>query len=903
MIKPAIWMRNRLYESYCRLDITVLVLGLLVTVSGVLLAHIWDNEQRTDAFYADADIRGIEIQQQLNRLVADVQAVAQFYDASESVTAGEFERFARPFIERHPIIRALSWAMRITAAERGTFEAQQRVDGVTDFAVHQFATAAPQSDLFPITRIVPLAKNAPALGFDLGSETHRRAALEQAINTGQPAATAPLELVQETADQRSLLVLVPVFHAGDERTRHTLRGLAVGALRLGELVEEVLKALPPQPIDLVLRDPSAAGDAGVLHVHSAHPQSVTRHTLHRCLTAAFRHEIPLTIAGRQLTLAAAPAMGAYPRSWWPPALLLIGLTLNAALFFLLRHDRRTTAQLFEREERLQLFITHAPIALALFDRDMRYVVASRRWCQDYGLSDCDLTGQSHYAIFPEIPDRWRVAHQRGLAGEELRADAEPFERANGTVQWSRWKLCPWRDGDGQIAGIAIFTENVTAQRAAEVALEISEERLRLALDAAQLGIFDWDIATDHIVWSAQHERLWGFAVGEFDGSYAAFSSRVHPDDLARVNANHNRSMTDRSHLAQEFRVVWPDGSVHWIAGYGEFTFDAAGQATRMRGVVMDITPRREMEEALREREHWLAESQRIAHIGSWVHELDGRIIWSDEVYRMWQLSPASFTPTAENFLQLLHLNDRPVMQAWIEDCWAGLSPDNFVYRILRADGEIRYLSGGGELQCDAHGQPLRMAGTVLDVTDMTQAYTILRDQQERLEEALALAQLAHIDSLTGLTNRAGFTEQLARIHATAQRHSHRFALINLDLDGFKGINDAFGHQMGDQVLRDVAMCLVENCRPEDCAGRYGGDEFALLLNDAPDAGAAVTVAERIRDRIAIMRWQGYGVSASVGVALFPDHATELDQLIHLADVAMYAAKAAGKNRVILARFI
>ena len=119
------------------------------------------------------------------------------------------------------------------------------------------------------------------------------------------------------------------------------------------------------------------------------------------------------------------------------------------------------------EERLQLFVEHAPAALAMFDREMRYLAFSRRWVADYQLGDREIIGRTHYEIFPEIPENWRAVHRRGLAGEVITSDEDAFVRADGTVHWERWEVRPWYASEGAIGGIIIFTENISERKRAE----------------------------------------------------------------------------------------------------------------------------------------------------------------------------------------------------------------------------------------------------------------------------------------------------------------------------------------------------------------------------------------------------------------------------------------------------
>ncbi len=167
-----------------------------------------------------------------------------------------------------------------------------------------------------------------------------------------------------------------------------------------------------------------------------------------------------------------------------------------------------------------------------------------------------------------------------------------------------------------------------SRRLAEEALRESETRLRLALDAARMGTFEWDARGARVTWSPRHEELWGYLPGEFDGTYAAFTQRIHPEDLAGLEADVARCTAAKEPFRREFRVVWPDGSVHWVLGQGEATDGATGQPARLRGTVMEITTRKQAEQQLQLQSTALASSANAIMIT----DTDGTILWVNHAY-------------------------------------------------------------------------------------------------------------------------------------------------------------------------------------------------------------------------------------------------------------------------------
>lgn len=242
--------------------------------------------------------------------------------------------------------------------------------------------------------------------------------------------------------------------------------------------------------------------------------------------------------------------------------------------------RTGKAQISEMLER----ITDGFVAL---DREWRYTYINRRGAEFFGRKPEELLGKHIWTEFPEgVGQPFQLAYERAMA------EQAPLQIEEYYSPWDRWfenRIYPSPEG------ISIFYQEITERKRTEATLKENEERLRLALNAGHMGIFDWNLVSDVIVWTEEHAQLFGMRLEDFEGRYKSFAQRVHQDDLARINQALEDARRSHRLFHQEFRVVWPNGSLHWIASQGEFFYGAAGQALRMTGVVMNIDARKRME--------------------------------------------------------------------------------------------------------------------------------------------------------------------------------------------------------------------------------------------------------------------------------------------------------------------
>ena len=310
---------------------------------------------------------------------------------------------------------------------------------------------------------------------------------------------------------------------------------------------------------------------------------------------------------------------------------------------------------------------------------------------------------------------------------------------------------------------------------------------------------------------------------------------------------------------------------------------------RASRAISDLTKSREI----------LADAQRLAGLSSWEWDLNTNVVyWSKEIYARFGIAEDSVNSNADSFWNLIHPDDRDAVKEAFVTAIRAEKPYDQDYRIVLPNGVTQIIHVQGRTEYDGDGRALRMHGTIQDITE-----------RKRTEEQIR--HLAFYDSLTSLPNRMLFKEQLNQALQSARREERYVAILFLDLDNFKRVNDTLGHTVGDLLLQDVGARLAQCIRAEDSiarnpsdqanltVARLGGDEFTVLLGRIANTQDAAKVAQRILDSLAepiLVDGHELFVSTSIGIAVYPFDGEETETLIKNADAAMYHAKSTGRSR-------
>lgn len=465
------------------------------------------------------------------------------------------------------------------------------------------------------------------------------------------------------------------------------------------------------------------------------------------------------------------------------------------------------------ETYLRAIFNATPDAMLISNEQGIITMANQQASHLLGYSLDELLGQSIEHLVPgplrekhvELRNQYsQVQHARSMGkGRTVKAlrknDEELFVEVN---------LSPIQTEQGLFFASAL--RDITERMQMEMCLRQSEERFRKMANSSAVMIWITDAQGEPTFVSQSWLDFTGFDSSQ-KMTHEDWLNLVHPDDKRSAFIDFYQDDQRQQAINTEYRLKAADGNWHWIIDRGMPLFDEQGTFTGYIGSAIDITERKLIQQNLQDKEQMLSESQRIAHIGSWSAQLTtGLVSWSNETYRIYGVNPTTFQPTMGTFLSLVHPEDRNFAKQWLNRCVAGNHPEELDYRILLPDGSVRFIRGSGDLYRDEENRPLRLVGSIQDITERKQAELALKNSEELLR------------AITDNASNVMFLKDLSGYYLHVnRRYEELFHLSNAEMQG-KTDYEIFPKEVADVLVENdrrvvqVGYTLeIEECVPHD----------------------------------------------------------------------------------------
>lgn len=397
---------------------------------------------------------------------------------------------------------------------------------------------------------------------------------------------------------------------------------------------------------------------------------------------------------------------------------------------------------------------------------------------------------------------------------------------------------------------------------------------------ANIGHWELDLINNSLYWSDEVYRIFGLEPQEFEATYEAFLKYVHPEDRDIVDEIYKKSIKEKHGYFVEHSIVRKDGEIRFVEERCEHEFDSDGNPIKSIGIIHDITKRKN------------AENELI--LASTVFEkMNDGVLITDDKQRIIAINSSYSKISGYSFDEVKGKTPNTFSSGWhdanfYKDLWEKLNKE------AQWSGEIIDRRKNGEL----YTAELNIIALYNKDAKLTNYISIVNDISEKKQKDSLIHNLAYFDALTELPNRVLLQERVTSKIPALKRNSKKIALLFIDMDNFKNINDTFGHFTGDKFLIEVAKSIKSIIRQEDTLARLGGDEFTIILEEVESISDASHVAQKIIDRFkepVIINSKEFYTGASIGISIYPEDGENYEELVKAADTAMYHVKESGKN--------
>ena len=828
------------------LPLMVLALGVALSIALGLGARQDIERSARQRFDLAANDIARKVQVRFEDYVAVLLGLRALFDTSEHVTNDQFQHFVAglDLAANFPGFVQLNYAERVPGAERLAFEQRLRAEAKGDgdsLAAFAVKPAGEREEYYPLTYIAPMRGNQNVLGFDLATRPGGLRSLQDSRDGASLVASGRMVFIGGNKSDVGLAIRLPVYRTGMlrdtvEQRRAAYRGSVGAGFRVATLMRDAAGGAMASGMRVRLYDGGAAA-----------PRAEPRGNRTPVATPAVGPDRLLFDNATAAGPAAAPAASS-------------GASQSA-------------------------------VPCTGFERKMSFALGGRVWVVQVS------AGTQRVASSFDLALPWLIIGGGSTISALLAGVLLSLASSRGRA----------------LAMAQVMTRH----------LRLSERRLEEAQELASLGSWIVDPSTGSLQCSGEARRIFGFDSGDAQPSLSGLMERIPPQERGAVEQALETVRQSRERLELEHRLLMPDGRERWVHAFVQLTEEDGRLA--LHGTVRDDTQRKRI--ALRMTlEHDIARllvgTGEARSVMSQALEAIGQQMGWD-VGSCWTVGPdglARSGPTwciggdarIDQFVRvskgLTYRHDEGLLgQAWSAGDLVSIDTtgcdDEFTRSALASQaglvcGVVLPLSGGRQpmaLEFFSRRRVELEAGTLESLR--TVALQIAQFEQ-RMQAEQALRHLATHDALTGLHNRASLQQQMALAIKRSVRHRKRMAVLFVDLDRFKHINDTLGHGAGDTIIQVAAQRLATTLREGDTVARFGGDEFVLVLEDLAEASDAAVVAGKVLACCAepfVIDGRELHLSASVGMAVYPEDGTDGETLLKNADTAMYRAKDKGRG--------